>query len=58
MESEEIKHKPAQPDKTLAGPPDIKPPQYDQAVKHTDNKTLNYLMVRSLYRKSIQRSTN
>ncbi|HLD35783.1 MAG TPA: nitrilase-related carbon-nitrogen hydrolase [Planctomycetota bacterium] len=50
MESEEIKHKPAQPDKTLAGPPDIKPPQYDQAVKHTDNKTLNYLMVRSLYR--------
>ncbi|MBI5777933.1 MAG: hypothetical protein HZA49_00560 [Planctomycetes bacterium] len=27
-----------------------KPPQYEQAIKHTDNKTLNYLGVRLLYR--------
>ena len=27
-----------------------KPPQYEQAIKHTDNKTLNYLFVRLLYR--------
>jgi apolipoprotein N-acyltransferase len=50
METEKTPSLPTKPDKALAGPPDVKPPHYEQAVRHADKKTLNYLGVRLLYR--------